>query len=107
MTAEQGFRTVDLGRCNWPQPPKVREMEPASTQSKSMTLLGVWAHPDDEAYLSAALMNRVVNSGGRVVLVTATRGELGGDTDDRQAFAAMRERELRNALAILGVTDVR
>ena len=43
------------------------------------TLLGVWAHPDDEAYLSSALMAAVRRSGARVVVVTATRGENGTD----------------------------
>jgi hypothetical protein len=42
------------------------------------TILGVWAHPDDEAYLSAGLMARAVDAGSRVAVVTATRGELGG-----------------------------
>ncbi len=44
------------------------------------TLLGVWAHPDDEAYLSSALMASVRRDGGRVVVATATRGELGRRT---------------------------
>jgi LmbE family N-acetylglucosaminyl deacetylase len=72
------------------------------------TLLGVWAHPDDETYLSAALMRRVVASGGHVVLICATRGELGTD-DPRQdpwRLAGRRERELRTAMAQLGVHDV-
>ena len=43
------------------------------------TLLGVWAHPDDEAYLSAGLMLRVSRQGGRVVCLTATNGERGTD----------------------------
>jgi LmbE family N-acetylglucosaminyl deacetylase len=70
------------------------------------TLLGVWAHPDDESYLSAALMNRVVRAGGRVVVVTATRGERGGSGDPR-ALAVTRERELREAMSVLGVDDIR
>ena len=41
------------------------------------TVVGVWAHPDDEAYLSAGLMAAAVDAGNRVVCVTATRGELG------------------------------
>src|SRR3954465_10037017 len=41
------------------------------------TLLGVWAHPDDEAYLSSALMAAVRRAGSRVVVVTATHGEHG------------------------------
>jgi LmbE family N-acetylglucosaminyl deacetylase len=82
-------------------------MAPARTQFGSMTLLGVWAHPDDESYLSAALMHRVVSIGGRVVVVTATRGEQGGAGADRHTLAELRERELRAAMSILGVTDVR
>lgn len=61
-------------------------------------LLGVWAHPDDEAYLSAGLMAAAVADGERVVCVTATRGELGADGD-------LRERELAACLAVLGVTE--
>jgi LmbE family N-acetylglucosaminyl deacetylase len=73
-----------------------------------LTLLGVWAHPDDETYLSAALMRRVVAQGGRVVLVCATRGEQGTDDPeaDRRALGARRERELRAAMSHLGVHDV-
>ena len=47
------------------------------------TVLGVWAHPDDETYLMAGLMARAVRNGSRVVCVTATRGE-GGSTDEER-----------------------
>ena len=72
------------------------------------TLLGVWAHPDDEAYLSAGLMAEVRRSGGRVVVVTATRGEHG--TDDPHdcppdRLARVRERELRESLDALDVRE--
>ena len=70
---------------------QIRQLRPATLP---VTLLGVWAHPDDEAYLSAATMSRVISSGGRVVLATATRGERGGN-DDPQLLAVIRERELR------------
>lgn len=73
-------------------------------------LLGVWAHPDDEAYLSAGLMGRVTDSGGAVTVVTATRGEKGTDDPalfDDDDFGAFREGELRTALAEVGVDDVR
>ena len=73
-------------------------------------LLGVWAHPDDEAYLSAGLMARVVDAGGSVTVLTATRGEKGTDDPglyDAEAFARLREGELRASLLRLGVTDVR
>ncbi len=72
-------------------------------------LLGVWAHPDDEAYLSAGLMARVVAAGGHVTVITATRGEKGTSDPadyDQDHFGAMREYELRRSLSTLGVHDV-
>jgi LmbE family N-acetylglucosaminyl deacetylase len=65
------------------------------------TILGVWAHPDDEAYLSAGLMALARRHGQRVVVVTATDGEQGGTT------AAVRRRELAEALAAVGVHEHR
>lgn len=73
-------------------------------------LLGVWAHPDDEAYLSAGLMARVIANGGHVTVLTATRGEKGTSDPaayDQDHFGEHRERELRASLAILGVHDLR
>ena len=70
------------------------------------TILGVWAHPDDEGYLSAGLMCAARDAGQRVVCVTATRGELGaaGSADE---VAELRVRELDAALGILGVDEHR
>jgi LmbE family N-acetylglucosaminyl deacetylase len=72
------------------------------------SILGVWAHPDDEAYLSAGLMARAADAGRRVVCVTATRGEAGfppGDTRPPNDRIALREREIAESLAILGVAE--
>ncbi|MEU4620174.1 PIG-L family deacetylase [Actinoplanes sp. NPDC023801] len=41
------------------------------------TVLGAWAHPDDEAYLPGGLMALARDAGSRMVCVTATRGEHG------------------------------
>src|SRR5438046_2973350 len=74
------------------------------------TILGVWAHPDDETYLSAGLMAAAARSGGRVVCVTATRGERGSWDEERWPSATLgdvREDELLRSLAILGVSDHR
>src|SRR3954470_3062332 len=73
------------------------------------TLLGVWAHPDDEAYLSAALMADHRRRGDRVVVVTATLGEHG--TGDPVAWpparlAARRHLELRASLTTVGVEEL-
>jgi LmbE family N-acetylglucosaminyl deacetylase len=74
------------------------------------TILGVWAHPDDEAYLSGGLMAMATDAGARVVCVTATRGEL-GTADPRRwppaLLAEERTAELTRCLAILGVTEHR
>ncbi len=73
------------------------------------TLLGVWAHPDDEAYTSAGLMASFRRRGDRVVVITATLGEHG--TGDPQTWppdrlAKLRQTELRNSLAVLDVDEL-
>jgi LmbE family N-acetylglucosaminyl deacetylase len=73
------------------------------------TFLGVWAHPDDEAYTSAGLMAEFRRRGDRVVVVTATLGERG--TSDPEAWpphrlAPLRHAELRNSLAALAVDEL-
>ena len=73
-------------------------------------LLGVWAHPDDEAYLSAGLMHEVVRSGGQVTLVALTDGEAGFSADDARPADArrlQRRSELVAAGARVGVADIR
>lgn len=72
------------------------------------TILGVWAHPDDEAYLTGGLMALARQAGQRVVVATATRGEAG--TPDPVVWpphrmARVREAELRSSLAALDVTE--
>src|SRR5438067_10161022 len=74
------------------------------------TLLGVWAHPDDETYLMAGLMARAVRDGRRVVCVTATRGEEGSWDEERwptSDLGEVREAELMASLAVLGVAEHR
>jgi LmbE family N-acetylglucosaminyl deacetylase len=80
----------------------------ASDPAKLGTILGVWAHPDDEAYLSAGIMAAAVDAGNRVVCVTATRGELGSLDPVRwppETLAAFREAELDACLAVLKVRE--
>lgn len=71
-------------------------------------IVGIWAHPDDEVYLSGGLMAAARDAGRRVVCVTATRGEH-GTADPRRwpphRLAAVRDAELRASLAALGVTE--
>ncbi len=74
------------------------------------TVLAVWAHPDDEAYLAGGLMALAADAGSRVVCVTATRGEHGTADPLRwppDRLGAVRERELAASLAALGVEEHR
>jgi LmbE family N-acetylglucosaminyl deacetylase len=74
------------------------------------TVLGIWAHPDDDIYLASGLMVAAVNAGERVVDVTATRGE-GGSMDEERwppaSMAEVRAKELLRSLDILGVAEHR
>jgi LmbE family N-acetylglucosaminyl deacetylase len=72
------------------------------------TILGVWAHPDDETYLSAGLMATVASRGARVACATATRGEEGSWDQERyppSEIGRIREAELTAALGVLGVSE--
>jgi LmbE family N-acetylglucosaminyl deacetylase len=72
------------------------------------TVLGVWAHPDDEAYLSAGVMAQARAAGQRVIVATATYGELGAaDGTPPARLAAIRRHELAASLAAVGVTEHR
>lgn len=73
-------------------------------------LLMLIAHPDDEG-LHAGTLARCVAEGWEVTLVCATRGEVGEISDPALAtpetLPRVREQELRDACAALGVRDVR
>jgi N-acetyl-1-D-myo-inositol-2-amino-2-deoxy-alpha-D-glucopyranoside deacetylase len=65
------------------------------------------AHPDDESIATGGTMARMAAEGHRVVLVTATRGELGEVPDgllaEGETLAERRVAELSAACAALGV----
>jgi LmbE family N-acetylglucosaminyl deacetylase len=85
-----------------------RTVRTAADVGELGTVLGVWAHPDDEAYLSGGLMAMAADAGSRVVCVTATRGELGTPDPERwlpDRLAATRTAELARCLDILGVRE--
>ena len=72
------------------------------------TLLLVHAHPDDEAISTGGVMLKAKAHGHRVVLVTATRGEVGeiynmDEATSRPHLGEIRTKELQNAAEILGV----
>ena len=72
------------------------------------TTVLVWAHPDDETYLSGGTAAALVDLGHRVVAVTATRGEAGGPDTTPAVLAEtaqVRTAELEEAMRLLGVTE--
>lgn len=69
------------------------------------TILGVWAHPDDESYSMGAIMAAAVQNGQEVACITATRGEAGVQDESRwpaDKLAEIREQELILCLEIIG-----
>src|SRR5687767_8857139 len=112
--AGTGRASAGAARCERPPRPSAsRRVEEAMVEEARMvaelgTLLGIWAHPDDEAYLSGGLMALARDIGSRVVCVTATRGELGTPDPERwppQRLAAERTVELARCLEVLGVSE--
>ncbi len=74
------------------------------------TVLGIWAHPDDEVFVSGGLMADAVRRGDRVVCLHMTRGEAGlyyRQASSAETLGAIRQRELEASLARLGVTEQR
>jgi LmbE family N-acetylglucosaminyl deacetylase len=73
-------------------------------------LLVVLAHPDDETLCSGA-MARYAARGMPVTMLCATRGEVGqiaeGSEATPETLGKFREQELRDAMVIMGVHDVR
>jgi LmbE family N-acetylglucosaminyl deacetylase len=58
------------------------------------TVLVLHAHPDDESIFTGATIRRLADAGTRVVLVTATCGELGGTRIPLAADETLAERRL-------------
>jgi LmbE family N-acetylglucosaminyl deacetylase len=73
-------------------------------------LVVVVAHPDDETFGCGSLIAQAAAAGGRVTVVCATRGEEGervaDPTTDHLPLGVVRERELRDAAAVLGADHV-
>jgi mycothiol S-conjugate amidase len=71
----------------------------------------IFAHPDDETFGMAGTLRRATNGGHPVAVLSATRGEAGEIADPslatKETLGAVREGELRHAMASVGVEDVR
>jgi LmbE family N-acetylglucosaminyl deacetylase len=72
------------------------------------SILGVWAHPDDEAYSMAGVMAAAAQNGQAVACVTATRGEASSIDEarfDKADLANIRTAEMAASLAVVGCKD--
>lgn len=82
----------------------------ATARRTTAKLLVVVAHPDDEAFGCGSVLAHAQARGASSVVVCATRGELGepapGSGLSRAELPAVRERELREACALLGAERV-
>ena len=76
-----------------------------------LSLLAVFAHPDDEGFGSGGTLAMLVKRGAKVTLVCATNGDVGEISDPSLAtpdnLAQVRQEELRQAMAVTGVSDIR
>ena len=74
------------------------------------TILAVLAHPDDESLACGGTLARAADEGATVVLLCASRGERGSISDRSLVpdgdLARVRARELGEAAAILGLSEV-
>lgn len=72
-------------------------------------LLVVVAHPDDETFATGSVLLHAAAAGGRTTVVCATLGEAGEAAPGvvgPEGLGALREGELRDAAAMLGVDQV-
>jgi LmbE family N-acetylglucosaminyl deacetylase len=71
----------------------------------------VYAHPDDETFLSACLIRQLADHGEAPVLLLATKGDAGKKNGDvshltNEQLAAVRVKEMERAADILGLAAV-
>lgn len=81
-------------------------------EAKSLRLLCIFAHPDDESLGVGGVFAKYGAEGADTYLLTATRGELGwfgppAENPGPIALGKIREGELKEAARVLGIRDVK
>lgn len=70
---------------------------------KANRMLAILAHPDDESFAVGGTLTKYAHQGIQVVLLTATRGEVGIPNVDPVTTGGIREKELLRAAKHLGI----
>jgi LmbE family N-acetylglucosaminyl deacetylase len=91
--------------------PDPSPLSPASDRSLAgRTIVAIFAHPDDESLACGGTLARLADAGARVVLFCASRGEKGPVADPTLVpdgdLGRAREAELREAAAVLGISEI-
>jgi N-acetylglucosamine malate deacetylase 2 len=75
-----------------------------------MKFLFVFAHPDDETFSSGGTIAKLTHNKHKVKLTTATKGEAGEPGNPpvttRDKVGPVREKELREAAKVLGISEI-
>ena len=85
---------------------------PSPTKDLSgLSVLAAFAHPDDEGFGFGGTLAMLASRGARITLVCATNGDVGEISDPALAtpenLAQVRQEELRQAMTVTGIADVR
>ena len=76
-----------------------------------LTVLAVFAHPDDEGFGCGGVLAILASRGARLITVVATNGDVGEISDPALAttenLGQVRQDEMRRAMAVTGAAEVR
>ena len=82
-------------------------MQKNRSNNRQLSLLAVYAHPDDESFVPGGTIAKYAHEGIEITLVCATRGEAGmaGDPPvcDRKSLGEFRTGELASSCQVLGI----
>jgi len=86
-------------------------MSTSDPRCSCLTILAVFAHPDDEGFGCGGTLAMLATKGAQLTLVCATNGDVGEISSSSLAspetLAEVRQQELRNAMQITGIYDIR
>ena len=104
------MRPTSLHRPQHLPLPAPRPSAPPARRWSDLTVLAVWAHPDDESFVAGGLLAAAARRGARVRCLYLTHGDGGQCAHgpvSRAELAALRAEELVAAHRHLGVTERR